>query len=443
MESSTSPTFIKPWLPKSEPKKYLLTDCKIIDVAEGKISSNCSILLSNEHIAEIATDGKEITASSDTITVDLQGKFVCPGLIDSHVHISAVPGGTNLAQIMAMAERESMLRMTFICRDMLSRGFTTVRDCGGAPYVLKQACEEWLVPGPRLFISGHALSQTGGHGDFRSPHDHAECASGFVSGLGRLCDGVPECLRVARDEMRCGADFIKIMASGGVASPTDRLDSNQFTPEEIRAIVSVAENAHTYVTAHAYSAESIRIAIENGVKGIEHGNLLDRPTAKLMAEKGAFLTQTLVTYQALTDPSVPQFMSAESAAKNQKVLAMGLEALKLAKEEGVTLCYGSDLLGPLGYYQTKGISICAQVLTPLEILHTLTINAAKMLRQDKLGQVKQGFAADLLILNENPLDNITSLEDHENNLIAVIKQGRVCWSKNSQMPGILNGFLEL
>ena len=438
-----SENFVKPWLPKSPVPRLLFTNAKIIDTVKGKVYANSSVLLQAGKISKVAHDGDEIETAGDIQAIDLHGKYICPGLIDSHVHIAAVPGTPDLRQVIETPEQEALLRMTFVCRDMLSRGFTTVRDCGGAPYALKQACESWLVPGPRIFISGHALSQTGGHGDFRSAHDHSNCAGGFVSGLGRLCDGVPECLRVARDELRQGADFIKIMAGGGVASPTDRLMDKQFSPEEIRAIVSVANNAHTYVTCHAYTPESIYIAIKNGVKGVEHGNLIDRRIAKMMAEHNCFLTPTLITYQTLADPRLPQFLPPDARIKNEKVLAAGLEALKIAKEEGVVMCYGSDLLGPLGAYQLQEFGIRSQMLTPLEILQSATVNPAKMLGQESLGRLEPGCEADVLILGSNPLEDITVFERHEQELLAVVRGGRVCRSKLPGLNGLLDAFAKL
>ena len=436
--------FVKPWLPRSPISRLLFTNAKVIDVVNGHVHANSSVLLEHGTISKVIYDGDKIEISGDIqSTIDLHGKYICPGLIDSHVHIAAVPGEIDLRLLMATSEQEGLLRMTFVCRDMLSRGFTTVRDCGGAPYALKQACESWLVPGPRLFISGHALSQTGGHGDFRSAHDHSNCAAGFVSDLGRICDGVPECMRVARDELRRGADFIKIMAGGGVASPTDRLTDKQFSPEEIRAMVLVAQNAHTYVTCHAYAPESIQIAIKNGVKGVEHGNLLDRTTARMMAERKCFLTPTLVTYQTLSDPSLPQFLPPDSRSKNEKVLAVGLEALRIAKEEGVVMCYGSDLLGPLGAYQLQEFGIRSQVLTSLDILQSATVNPAKMLGQDTLGRIEPGCEADILVLNSNPLEDITVFERYEQELLAVVKGGRVCRSRLPGLNGLLDAFAKL
>ena len=438
-----SENFVKPWLPKSSIPGLLLTNANVIDTINGKVHADSSVLLEHGKISKVAYDGDNIETTGDIQSIDLRGKYVCPGLIDSHVHIAAVPGTPDLRQVIATPEQEALLRMTFVCRDMLFRGFTTVRDCGGAPYALKQACESWLAPGPRLFISGHALSQTGGHGDFRSAHDHSNCAGDFVSGLGRLCDGVPECLKAARDELRRGADFIKIMAGGGVASPTDRLMDRQFSPEEIRAMVLVADNAHTYVTCHAYTPESIYIAIENGVKGVEHGNLIDRRTAKLMAERNCFLTPTLVTYQTLADPRLPQFLPPDARSKNEKVLAAGLEALKIAKEEGVTMCYGSDLLGPLGAYQLQEFGIRSQVLAPLDILQSATINPAKMFGQETLGRIEPGCEADILILGGNPLEDITVFERYEQELLAVVKGGRVCRSNLPGLNGLLDAFAKL
>jgi len=242
---------------------------------------------------------------------------------------------------------------------------------------------------------------------------------------------------------RCGADFIKIMGGGGVVSPTDRLMNVQYSPDEIQAMVMVAESAHTYVTCHAYTPDSIQRAIKNGVKGIEHGNLIDRPTARMMAEKGCFLTPTLVTYHTLGDASIGQFLPPDCAEKNKEVLKMGLEALKIAREEKVTLCYGSDLLGPLGRYQLGEFGIRAQVLTPLEILQSATINPAKMLRDESLGRIEPGCKADVLVLSGNPLEDITIFEQNDTALLAVIKAGRVCRSKIPKLQGLLDPFSEL
>ena len=430
---------VKPWQPGPR-KTYVFHNANVVDPVEGKCHANQTIVLSNGIIQSMSAtsasseDGQASSVSSETVKIDLQGKYVCPGLIDCHVHMHAVPEEKELGRVVGLDQYVSLLRQPYVCRQILQRGFTTVRDCGGATLALKEAIRDGVFPGPRLFIAGHALSQTGGHGDFRGSHDHTECCGGFMFGLTRLCDGVAECTKYARDELRQGADFIKIMTGGGVASPTDALENVQFLPEEIRAITHVAKNNGTYVTAHAYTVESIRNAVDNGVMGIEHANLIDEPTAKYLAEKGVYVTPTLITYHQLSNPEFNDFLPPESKAKNKQVLAAGLRGLEIASKAGVQICYGTDLLGPLGVAQTKEFGLRAQVLSPVEILRSATVTPAKMLRnEDFLGQIKEGFAADMLILTEDPLKNILVLDDPEKHLLAVIQDGRVQASRTSDV----------
>ncbi|KAI7641022.1 amidohydrolase [Hortaea werneckii] len=220
------------------------------------------------------------------------------------------------------------------------------------------------------------------------------------------------------------------MGSGGVSSPTDKIDHLQFTGPEIRTMVECAANANTYVTAHAYTSRAIRHCIENGARGIEHGNFLDQPTAKLMAEKGCFLTPTLVTYAEMASEKWQGYLPIESATKNTEVLHAGLNALKTAADAGVTICFGTDLLGPLGEAQPKEFAIRSQVLSSLAILQSATVNAARLLGcPDYLGQVRERFSADLLLLAQNPLEDVKVLDNPETNILAVIKEGRVQSSK--------------
>jgi len=336
----------------------------------------------------------------------------------------------------------------------LERGFTSVRDCGGASLALKEAIQDGVIPGPRLFICGHGISQTGGksshlpkevrdqklsgsgHGDVRKSHEPGSITcGGHVKGLGRVADGVDECQKAVREELRSGADFIKIMCSGGVASPTDKLESTQYTPKEIRAMTTIAANMGTYVTAHAYTPAAIKQAIENGVRGIEHGNLIDRETAELMASKGCYLTPTLVTYATMASEEFEGFLTPENTAKNREVLKVGLNSIKLAHEAGVTMCFGSDLLGPMGYTQSREFGLRGQVLDAKTVLQSATVNAARLLSMDGvLGQIREGFAADLLVLNANPLEDIGVLEGAEKHFLAVIKEGRVFSSRWSKLP---------
>ncbi|CAE6995934.1 hypothetical protein P3342_000243 [Pyrenophora teres f. teres] len=317
----------KPWKP-SRQKTYIFTNLNLVDVQAGVIHQNSTVTLSGGRIENIKlqshTNGDiAAQASSDAATrADFGGKYLCPGLFDCHVHIIAVPGERESQDTKNLNLTASAYRHAYVCQQMLDRGFTPVRDCGGASLALKQSLEDGLIQGPRLFIAGAFLTQAGGHRDTRGAHDHSniECCGGGSSNFPSfICDGVPECLRVARENIRTGSDFLKIMGSGGVCSPTDRIDNVQFTSEEIRAITTVAKNSQTYVASHAYTPQSIRKAMENGVLGIEHGNLIDKETAELMAEKGAYLTPTLVTYTAMREEKFAGYMPAESMEKNAQV----------------------------------------------------------------------------------------------------------------------------
>ncbi|OQD81515.1 hypothetical protein PENANT_c027G00848 [Penicillium antarcticum] len=419
---------IKPWKLSSQ-RVLVFLNATIIDPVQGELVQNATVRISDGKITQIVTDGS--TKATEDVPedniIDLTGKYLCPGLIDCHVHIAVVPGEADLRAYKDMTERISLLRQPLVLKSMLERGFTSIRDCGGASLAIKEAVEDGVFPGPRLFIAGYALSQTGGHGDMRGCHDAQLCCGGSLSGISRIVDGPAECYKYAREELRQGADFIKIMGGGGVASPTDRIDHVQFSDEEIKAIVTVARNAGTYVTSHSYTPQAIQQAIKLGVRGIEHGNLIDLETAKIMAEMDVFLTPTLIAHVMSKQLN---FLPPDGAAKNDEVLAKGLQAMKMAVEAGVTVCFGSDLLGPMHFAQSKEFSVRSKVLTPLQILRSATVNAARLIMQeDRLGQIREGFAADLLILNENPLEDITVLDKVEEHVMGVIKDGRVYTSR--------------
>lgn len=426
---------VKPWKPYAQ-KTYIFTNVNLIDPVLGAVHSGATVKISGGIIESVQLKASPATGTSstpddDVVTLDLQGKYLCPGLFDAHVHLTAVPGDKTWRDTRELEATVSALRQSYVCQAMLNRGFTSVRDCGGATLALKEAIKDGLIQGPRLFIAGRFLSQTGGHGDFRGSYDtQSECCGGGSHFTGIICDGVPQCLQGAREVLRTGSDFIKIMGGGGVASPTDHISHVQYTAEEIRAITTIASNNNTFVTSHAYTPKSIQQAINNGVLGIEHGNLIDKETAELMAEKGVYLTPTLVTYSTMASPKHAGYMPPEAVSKNLEVLEAGLGALKIAADAGVNICYGSDLLGHLGAAQSEEFSIRAQVLSPLAILQSATITPAKMMGQSEfLGQIKPGFSADLLILNSNPLEDITILSKPEAHILAVIKEGRVCLSR--------------
>jgi imidazolonepropionase-like amidohydrolase len=313
-----------------------------------------------------------------------------------------------------------------VLKGMLQRGFTTIRDAGGADGGLAEAIEEGLVPGPRMFPSGQALSQTGGHGDLR-PRTRSvvscACCEG-VAGLARIADGVSECRRAARDELRKGATQIKIMASGGVASPYDPVWNLQYSEEEVRAIVEEARAWHTYVMAHAYTPEAIRRSIDFGVRSIEHGNLIDRATAEHVAGADGFVVPTLATFDALyrfgRDLGFPE----ASLAKLGDVREAGLCSLEILRAAGVKIGFGTDLLGPMHRHQSHEFVIRSEAMAPFDIIRSATtVNAELLNRSGEIGLIAPGARADLIAVDGDPLADISLLDGQGEHLTHIMKNG--------------------
>jgi imidazolonepropionase-like amidohydrolase len=428
---------IKPWLPQKKPPRIYFTNAYIVDVTNGEVYYGGTVGIENGLIAVVRRHDNEDTNSdegydADAYVVNLVGQYICPGLIDCHVHLTANAGQATMRDLFAAHPNAIAYRTVWNAKQMLLRGFTTVRDTGGADASLRESIAEGLVPGPRLFVSGKALSQTGGHGDLRASYqgNDFKCCGGHSPGFARVCDGVPGTLEAARDELRKGADFLKIMVGGGVASPNDPLDMLQFTQEEIRAITGTAKQMNKYVTAHAYTVEAIRHAIDNGVMGIEHANFIDDDTARLCAENGITVTPTLATYKGMSEPPYEDFLPPDGRVKNKRVLESGVQALKILHDQGVNVCYGTDLLAGMHVRQNEEFAIRSQALLPLSILQSATINGAKLLgMEDKIGRIEEGFIADLLILDANPLEDITVLSRFKEHCQGTLKDGRVVFSK--------------
>jgi imidazolonepropionase-like amidohydrolase len=309
---------------------------------------------------------------------------------------------------------------------MLQRGFTTVRDAAGADFGLARAVQEGLVDGPRLIFGGRGLSQTGGHGDGRSSGRTAQEAGYSYTTGNVVCDGVPEVRRTVREEIKRGAQHIKLMLSGGVASPTDRVDSTQFSVDEIRAAVEEAEAANLYVLGHAYTSRAINRGLECGVRSIEHGNLMDASTPPLLLSHGAFYVPTLVTYSALAEHGLAGGLPEVSHRKIFDVLDAGLRALEMADRAGVQIAYGTDLLGAMHVFQNREFKIRAEVQSPASILRAATVTAARLLRMDgQIGVVAPGAYADLLIVDANPLEDIAILADPDTHVQLIMKAGEI------------------
>ncbi|HUR02210.1 MAG TPA: amidohydrolase family protein, partial [Nonomuraea sp.] len=308
---------------------------------------------------------------------------------------------------------------------MLDRGFTTVRDASGADYGLCDAQEEGLIRGPRLLFCGKGLSQTGGHGDQRGRGQNGRDDHPCCAGVGRVADGVDAVRAAARDELRKGAHHIKVMASGGVASPTDRVDSTQYSMDELCAIVEEAEAANRYVAAHAYTARAINRALEAGVRSIEHGNLLDEHSVELFLRHDAYLVPTLVTYWALKEEGRTFGLSESSWRKVDEVLGAGLQALERAARAGVRLAYGSDLLGGMHRHQNQEFRLRGEVQQPIDVLRAATVNAADLVGlAGEIGTLAVGARADLLVLDGDPLRDLGVLAEPKH-IRHVVQSGQV------------------
>lgn len=342
-----------------------------------------------------------------------------PGLVDAHVHILVTT--TNTAEIAGWTPGYATVRALRSAGDMLRRGFTTVRDVGGADHGMARALQEGLVPGPRLIFGGKALSQTGGHGDFRSLNDTSVPCCQLKPDFGRIADGVDAVRHAARDEFRKGAHHLKLVVSGGVASPTDEISAVQYTQEEIRAAVIEAENHNRYVTVHAYHPRSVNQALRAGVRCVEHGNLIDDESIRLLIENDAFLVPTIITYEAMYEAGAASGLSAGSLKKLDEVRTAAVGALEQAHRAGVNLVYGTDLLGHLQTRQLEELTIRARVQPILDVIRSATSTAARLLGMEgEIGTLAPGAHADLLVLDGDPEQDLTVLTTPERYLRHVI-----------------------
>jgi imidazolonepropionase-like amidohydrolase len=398
----------------------LIANARIVDGTSPERPDPVDVLIEDGVVREV---GRAIAAAKAHV-LDLKGMTLMPGLIDAHVHV--VASLADLGRNATLPDSITTVRALGIMKAMLMRGFTTVRDVGGADHGLRLAAAESDVPTPRLVLSGKALSQTGGHCDFRGRFDDRPAAkTGFALGaLGRIVDGVDEVRRSAREEIKGGADFIKIMANGGVASPTDPIHFLGFSVSELEAVVEEAAMAGTYVSAHLYTDEAIRRAVVAGVHSLEHCNLIKADTARLAASKDAYAVPTLVTYDKLASEGPKLGFPAGSIAKIDDVRLAGLDSLETMKAAGLAMAYGSDLLGEMHRHQSEEFVIRGRVLPAHEVIASATHVAAALLRQTgKIGVIAPGAHADLVVVDGDPLQDLSLLTGQGRHMPVIVKGG--------------------
>ena len=401
--------------------QLLFRNLELLDPRWDAPRGGHEVLVEGETIREVSP--RPIKAPTASV-VDCGRKTLMPGLIDSHVHVF-------LSEVYIRRLEEIPLtlmtaRSVRIVRGMLERGFTTVRDTGGADWGMKLAVDSGLIPGPRLFIAGRAMGPTGGHSDSRRRTDTGpgcKCCNAMAFCM-EIADGADAVRKAAREQIRLGADAIKLMVSGGVASPYDPLDSKQYSLAEIAAAVEEAEAFGKYAQAHAYTPEAIQRAVGQGVRTIEHGNLIDEKSAKLMKQKGAYMIANLVAYYAMKERAKEFGMTADMLAKNDMVIDGGMKSLEICKRNGVKVGYGSDLLGELMIDQSREFLLRGEVLTPIEIVRQATLVGAEIVRMEgKLGVIEPGAFADLIVVDGNPLKDLGLFQEQGKHLSAIMKGG--------------------
>src|SRR5215469_3904292 len=424
----------QPSRPETTPSVTLFQNVRVFDGKNLTLIGPTNVLVRGNTIEKISNVPIPADRSGNTQIINGGGRTLIPGLIDAHWHAmlvrppvaSLLTADTGYLNLLAGAE----------ATDTLLRGFTTVRDVGGPTFGLKQAIDEGVLAGPRIFPSGAIITITGGHGDFRPFTDLPRTLGGPLTrqettGASMVADSPDEVRVRVREQLMQGASQIKLTAGGGVASPHSPLDASTFTEPELRAAVEAAENWGTYVTVHAYTPTAIKRAIAAGVKCIEHGHLMDEASAKQMAEKDVWLsTQTFP--EELGNAFPPGSFERE---KFRQVLTGTDTMIALAKKYKIKTAWGTDILfsEPLARMQGALLTKMVKWYTPAETLamatsinaQLLTLSGKRNPYSGRLGVVQEGALADLLLIDGDPLSNIALIADPEKNLLVIMKDGKV------------------
>ena len=412
-------------------RRQVIQNARPFDSARGLVGPLSQIVIEGQRIVAVVAEPVQV---DDAESIDAGGRVVLPGLIDAHVHV--VAASHDLTALGMQPPSLVTAQASAILRGMLHRGFTTVRDAAGADFGLQEAVARGLFEGPRLYIAGFPISQTGGHADMRPKGVRSRemfCACAGLGLIGAIADGVGEVRRAVREQVRNGANQIKIMAGGGISSPTDPLEGTQFSIDELRAACEEAEAANLYAMAHAYSPRAISRAVQAGVRSIEHGNLLDEASAREMKRHGTYLVPTLVTYAALAAEGERLGWSLEMLDKLARVRERGIEAVRIALAEGVPVVFGTDLLGHMHDQQSNEFDLRLQAMGPVQALQSATIDAARLMRAEgDIGQLLPGAWADLLVVDGDPTADLTMLTRPDTGIRLLMQAGRTV---RSSLPG--------
>ncbi|MBW4653298.1 MAG: amidohydrolase family protein [Kaiparowitsia implicata GSE-PSE-MK54-09C] len=428
-------------LPSESTNRVLFENVQILDATSAQLSAPSNVLVVDNKIQQISTSPIAVPADLRTLRIDGGGRVLMPGLIDAHAHLfleatpqealfSAGAGGDEVVQLVFQAATENATRM-------LLNGFTSARDMAGPVFELKRLIDQGNLVGPRIWPSGAMISQTSGHGDFRSLEELPRTPTSELSlaekyGVGAIADGVDEVLRKTREQLMLGATQIKLAAGGGVASVYDPLDVSQYTEAEFRAAVEAAENWNTYVAVHAYTPRAVQTAIRAGVKSIEHGQLIDEETARLMAEQGVWLSMQ----PFLDDEDANPYPEGSESRRKQLQVSEGTDtAYNLAKQYNIKTAWGTDILYSPEKAALRGRLLTKMVrwYTPAEVLKMATKDNAELLALSgprnpyagKLGVVEEDALADLLLVSGNPLENIQLIENPDQNFVVIMKDGKI------------------
>lgn len=417
---------------EAQQKQILLENVKLINYESQNLTGLKHVLIKGNTIQSISNTPITV-GGAEVVKIDAKGKTLMPGLIDAHVHL--VFGALTMPQMMTNDLSEEFLINTVgqSAQKMLLRGFTSVRDVGGPIFPLKAAIDKGKLIGPRIWPSGATISQTAGHGDFRTPEEKSRRFFGIVSRAERygatfIADGRDEVLTAVRENLRFGASQIKLMAGGGTSSAYDPVDVTQYTLDEMKAAVEAAEDWGTYVTVHAYTPRAIRRAVEAGVKCVEHGQLLDEETLQLLAQKNIWLSlQNLVEDTPDMDP--------QRRIKRKPVIEGQEQVWPLAKKLGVKLVWGTDFLfePELNEQQNSFILRLQKWFTNAEIIKMVTQDNGELLQlaglrspyPGKLGVIEEGAIADLLLVDGDPLKELKLLADPAKNFLLIVKDGQI------------------